>query len=146
MKKTILMLTASLLITGGIVTGCNTPAEKVEKAQQEVDEANNKLDKVTDEYQADIAKYRLEATKRIAANEKSIAEFNARIDDQKKVAKADYTIKIAELEKKNTDMKKKMDDYKEDGKDKWEKFKLEFNHDLEELGKAFKDLTVKNVQ
>lgn len=140
------MLTASLLITGGIVTGCNTPAEKVEKAQQEVDEANNKLDKVTDEYQADIAKYRLEATKRIAANEKSIAEFNARIDDQKKVAKADYTIKIAELEKKNTDMKKKMDDYKEDGKDKWEKFKLEFNHDLEELGKAFKDLTVKNVQ
>lgn len=146
MKKTILMLTASLLITGGIVTGCNTPAEKVEKAQQEVDEANNKLDKVTDEYQADIAKYRLEATERIAANEKSIAEFNARIDDQKKVAKADYTIKIAELEKKNTDMKKKMDDYKEDGKDKWEKFKLEFNHDLEELGKAFKDLTVKNVQ
>lgn len=140
------MLTASLLITGGIVTGCNTPAEKVEKAQQEVDEANNKLDKVTDEYQADIAKYRLEATERIAANEKSIAEFNARIDDQKKVAKADYTIKIAELEKKNTDMKKKMDDYKEDGKDKWEKFKLEFNHDLEELGKAFKDLTVKNVQ
>lgn len=135
------MLTASLLITGGIVTGCNTPAEKVEKAQQEVDEANNKLDKVTDEYQADIAKYRLEATERIAANEKSIAEFNARIDDQKKVAKADYTIKIAELEKKNTDMKKKMDDYKEDGKDKWEKFKLEFNHDLEELGKAFKDLT-----
>lgn len=140
------MLTASLLITGGIVTGCNTPAEKVEKAQQEVDEANNKLDKVTDEYQADIAKYRLEATERIAANEKSIAEFNTRIDDQKKVAKADYTIKIAELEKKNTDMKKKMDDYKEDGKDKWEKFKLEFNHDLEELGKAFKDLTVKNVQ
>ena len=28
---------------------------------------------------------------------------------------------------------------------KWEKFKVEYNHDMDELGKAFKDLTVKNT-
>ncbi|MFN0047523.1 MAG: hypothetical protein ACKVOU_00200 [Cytophagales bacterium] len=43
-------------------------------------------------------------------------------------------------------MKKKMDDYKEDGKENWEKFKTEFNHDMDEIGNAFKDLTVKNVK
>ncbi len=43
-------------------------------------------------------------------------------------------------------MKKKMENYKEEGKDKWEIFKAEFSHDMDELGKAFKDLTVKNVK
>lgn len=146
MKKTILILSASLLITGGIFTGCTSPAEKVENAKDKVTEANTNLDKANEEYLADMAKYRIATNEKIAANEKSIAEFNARIDDQKKVAKSEYKIKIAELEKKNTDMKKKLDEYKENGKDNWEKFKTEFNHDMEELGKAFKDLTVKNVK
>ena len=39
-----------------------------------------------------------------------------------------------------------MDDYKVEGKDKWEKFKTEFSHDMDELGKGFKDLTVKNIK
>ena len=43
-------------------------------------------------------------------------------------------------------MKQKMADYKEEGKEKWETFKVEFNHDMEELGNAFKDLTVKNTK
>ena len=42
-------------------------------------------------------------------------------------------------------MKKKMDDYKAEGKEQWEAFKTEFSHDMDELGQAFKDLTVKNV-
>ena len=41
-------------------------------------------------------------------------------------------------------MKKSMDDYKAGGKEQWEKFKAEFNHDMDELGKAFKDLSVDN--
>ena len=39
-----------------------------------------------------------------------------------------------------------MDEYKADGKENWEKFKAEFNHDMDGLGSAFKDLTVKNVK
>jgi len=43
-------------------------------------------------------------------------------------------------------MKLKMDNYKLEGKENWEKFKMEFSHDMDELGKAFSDLTVKNVK
>ena len=43
-------------------------------------------------------------------------------------------------------MKKRLEDYKADSKDKWESFKTEFNHDMDELGSAFKDLTVKNTK
>ena len=41
------------------------------------------------------------------------------------------------------DMKNKLDDYKTEGKEKWEVFKTEFSQDMDELDKAFNDFTVK---
>ena len=49
--------------------------------------------------------------------------------------------KLADLERENTDMKKQMDDYKSDGKDKWETFKAGFNKSMDDLGESLKDLT-----
>lgn len=43
-------------------------------------------------------------------------------------------------------MKKKLDDYKADGKDKWEQFKKDFSRDMDDLGNAFKDLTTKKTK
>jgi len=40
-------------------------------------------------------------------------------------------------------IKMKMADYEEDNN--WEEFKTKFNHDMKELGNAFSDLTVNNV-
>ena len=145
MKKSILILAISALITGAFLTSCNSPSKRVENAEDKVKEANQDLNKANEEYLADIESYRKEAADKIAANNRSIAEFNARIESEKKDAKADYKKRIAALEQKNSDMKKKMDDYKAEGKDKWKAFKIEFSHDLDEIGKAFKDLTVKNV-
>lgn len=144
MKKSIIV--AALFVFTIIVGACSSPTEKVEEAKTDVVEANKELDEANAEYMADMAKYKIETAEKIAANEVIIKDFNARIASQKKDAQVEYKQKVAELEMKNSDMKKKMDDYKLDGKENWEKFKTEFNHDLDELGKAFKDLTVKNVK
>ncbi|MBA3704367.1 MAG: peptidase M23, partial [Bacteroidetes bacterium] len=136
----------SVFITGAVFTSCSSPEKKVENAETGVLEANQDLDQANAEYLADVETYRKETAEKIAANNQSIAEFNARIENEKKEAKADYKKKIAELEQKNTDMQKRMDDYKVDGKDKWETFKAEFSHDMDQLGDAFKGLTVKNVK
>jgi peptidoglycan hydrolase CwlO-like protein len=144
MKKSIYVITASALIAASILTSCSTSAEKVENAQDKVSEANMDLETANEEYLVDIENYRKETEATIAANDKSIAEFNARIENEKNEAKADYKKKIAELEQKNSDIKKKMAEYKAEGKEKWELFKTEFSRDMDELGKAFKDLTVKN--
>ncbi|CAH0997947.1 hypothetical protein EMA8858_04082 [Emticicia aquatica] len=148
MKKSILALGIFTFITSTIILSCNsnTPAEKVENAQTEVADANKDLEKANEEYMADMASYKKESADKIATNEASIKDFNERISTEKKTAKAEYQKKINELEEKNTDLKKKLDDYKENGKENWAKFKTEFNHDMDELGKAFKDLTVKNVK
>jgi hypothetical protein len=141
------LLSASLLVVSiALSTGCSTPAEKVENAQENVADANAKLATANAEYLADIEAYRKETAIKIAANDQSVIEFNARIKDDKKEAKEKYQERIKELNQKNSDMKKKMDDYKATGKDNWESFKKEFSHDMDELGKAFKDLTVKNVK
>lgn len=146
MKKSILILAASTFITGALVTSCNSPEEKVENAQENVAEAHQDLDKANEEYLADVETYRKATAERIAANDQSIAEFNLRLANDKQEAKEDYRKKVTELEQKNSDMRKKMDDYKVEGKDNWEIFKTEFNRDMDELGQAFKDLTVKNTK
>ena len=143
MKKSILILAAFTLMTGAIMTSCNTPTQKAENAQDKVTEANQDLDKANQEYLVDIENFRKETADKIAANNQSIAEFKARIENEKMEAKADYKNIITELEQKNSDMKMKLDDYKTEGKEKWEIFKTEFSHDMDELGKAFNDLTTK---
>lgn len=146
MKPSIFIKPAAAIILVAIVLSCNSPAEKLNKAEVNVTEAQENLDKATEAYLTDVENYRNETAGKIAANNKSIGEFKARIENEKKEAKADYKKKVAELEQKNSDIKKRLDDYKADSKEEWEKFKTEFNHDMEELGNAFKDLTVKNTK
>ncbi|WP_428659248.1 hypothetical protein [Runella sp.] len=145
MKKNILTLAVFTMLAGTILTSCMTPAQKVKNAQNNVKEANVDLDKANREYLADVENYRKETAAKIAANDLAIAEFNTKIENEKEDAKADYTKKVAVLKQKNIDMKMRMDDYKVDGKEKWKMFKTEFGHDMDELGKAFKDLVVKNT-
>lgn len=134
-------------MSGASTISCtNSTSEKLEKAKDNSVEAQEDLNKANSDYLADVENYRKISSERIIANEKSIAEFNQRTSNEKAEAKLEYKKKIAELEKKNSDMKKRLDDYKADGKDKWQDFKTEFNHDMDELGMAFRDLTVKNTK
>lgn len=146
MKKTFLVFTTSAFMLSLAFTGCNTASEKVEHAQEEVKDAKEDLVEANQDYLAEVETYRSETAQKIAANEQSAADFRERIKDDKKEAKAEYYKKIEALEEKNSDMKKKMDDYKADSKENWEKFKTEFSHDMDEMGAAFKDLTVNNVK
>ena len=146
MKRSILNITASVFVACFALTSCGTPAEKLENAENNATEANKDLNEAHEEYMASIETYRKETAEKCEANEKSIADFNARIENEKSEAKADYKKKVAELEQKNSDMKKKMADYKAAGKENWENFKTEFTHDMDELGKAFKSLAVNDVK
>jgi ABC-type Fe3+-citrate transport system substrate-binding protein len=146
MKKSIAVFALLTFIFTTVITSCNNTSDtqKVEEAKVEVNEANKDLDEANKEYLADILNYKSETEAKIAANEASIADFNLRIVKQKKAAQVEYKEKIAKLEMKNTDMKKKLADYKSEGKENLDKFKSEFNADMEELGQALKDFTIKN--
>lgn len=142
MNKSIL----TLAILAALTIGCNSSSKNLEEAQEDVVEAHNELDQANLDYEADLDNYRSETAKTIEANNQSIADFKVRIANEKKEKKAEYEAKINELDQKNSDMKKKLDEYQADGKEKWEAFKIEFSRDMNELGLAFKDLTVNNTK
>jgi len=144
MKKSILILAGVVFTTSAILISCNTPAEKVQDAKEDVSAAKVALDKAQQEYMEDLNNYRKETAERIAENERTAADFRVKIANEKREAKATYEDKLAELERKNTEMKNKINGYNSNNKDGWQDFKAEFNRDMDELGKAFKDLTVKN--
>lgn len=145
MKNTFIRTSIIAFTACTLFTSCMSSKKKLDNAETKVAEAKKDLDKANEEYRADMANYRKETSEKIAANEKSINEFNEKIADKNEETETTYEQKIAELKLKNNEMKKKMLDYKDDGKQNWEKFKNEFSHDMDELGKAFKGLTVKNT-
>ncbi len=144
MKKSIQMIFTLLVASVVFFTGCKTPEEKVENAEENVINANEDLAAENEAFLLEIEEYKKNTNAQIAANEKSIKYFNARIATKKSDAKVAYEKRIAELNYKNTDMKKKMDDFRTDNRENWEIFKSEFSIDMEELGSEFRDFTIKN--
>jgi uncharacterized protein YaaN involved in tellurite resistance len=142
MKKSILILASGLFISTTLFTSCNSSAQKVEDAKENVSEANADLNKANEEYISDMNNYKAVANEKITANEESIVQFKKRIENEKQEAKAEYNKKINALEAKNTDIKKKLADYKADGKANWELFKAEFTREMHEIGNAITSFTI----
>lgn len=144
MKSSKLLFLFTMLSIFFMFTSCDNAAQKVVKAEENVVDAEKDLQMAEEEYLADVEQYKLLSAEKIAANDRSIAEFNARIEQEKKEVRADYKAKIKSLEIKNSDMKKKMDEYRVEGKDKWELFKTEFGKDMDELGESISNFGKKD--
>jgi uncharacterized protein YukE len=139
MKKSFTLM-VSFMVAVLVSISCSSPLRKVERAQNNVTEANKELDKANKEYLEDIKKYKSETAARIALNKQLIADLKARKKEEKDVDKDDFNKRIALLEQRNSDLKKTLDEYHGDGEDKWQVFKTKFNQDMNDLGNAFKDM------
>ena len=82
---------------------------------------------------------------KIKENELRIAELRAKIAKPGTGQKSDSMNqnKIVNLKQRNDLLKAKIKTYESNHTD-WESFKREYNHDVDELGNAFKDLTIDN--
>jgi len=149
MKNTILVLVITLFMIGAFMTSCQWSSEKSDNVQEKVKDTKEKVvDSIKVRNQAirdSIQVFKRESEEIISSNEKKLTELKGKLANEKKEDRAVLEKKLTELEQKNSDIKEKLENYKDEGQDKWEMFKAEVNHDMNELGKAFKDLTVKNV-
>jgi len=127
----------------------DSPAEKVQDARDKLKEAREGVMKAREDLvqalKDSVRNFREESQERNNKNEKIIAEFKDLLPAVRDELVAKYHIRVEELEQKNTEMKRKLDEYKVEGKGKWISFKHEFNHDMNGLEKALKDLTVENL-
>ena len=153
MKKILFTLAVTTFIAGAIFTGCVSPSQKLKNAEENVIDAKNAvLDAQSDLNQAhqdsitEYQQFKIESENRIIANEKSIEELRVKIVSTNDENRVLYETKLADLQKRNYELKIKLDEYKVDETDKWQTFKSEFKHDMDELGKAFSDFTVSNTK
>jgi len=150
MKKIIMMNAGTALLAGTILSGCESSTKKVENARENLKEAKeNVVDSKNELNQAlhdSINSYKTDLEYRTTSYDKSIASLKSKVATQKKENKVAYEKALNKLELKNNQLKKKLQDYKEEGLDKWTSFKEEFTHDMDELGEAINDLTKNNVK
>ena len=143
MKNKLIILASALFVAGSFLSGCQWQDKKMETSQENIQDAREDLADARMELKKSIAQFKFDSEKAIAANEKRIEGFKMKMGDMMGETKVNYNKQVMMLETKNTELKMKMADYKEDNN--WQVFKTEFNHDMKELGKAFSDLTVNNV-
>ena len=154
MKKSIITLSAAVFAAGSILSGCSSPEKKVENAQENVQDAKQDVKDAKQELAAsehaaavsDFQKFKMEANEQINNNDRRITELRIDMKSESKDARALDGKKIDALETRNHDLKVKLDGYNDDGKTDWQEFKKEFNHDMDGIGEAFKNITVRNTK
>src|SRR3989339_718964 len=126
MKTHYFILSALMIIAASLLTGCDySRGKKVEDAKAE--------------YEKEWQQFQKDAEFKIRSNENRINEFKTEIQTARGKFKAKYEKEVVRLEERNIELKKKISEYKYDGKEDWEEFKRGINHDLDVVGTALND-------
>jgi hypothetical protein len=144
MKKTILTLAITMVMAGASLTAIGQQNKKAAKARKEVADAKKDLREAKIDSAADYQRFNTEAQVQIMDNDKKIAELRAQKASDNKEIKEKYDKQVLALEQKNNNLKTKIKGSSTTKTDRWAAFKREFTHDINEFGKAFKDIGVNN--
>lgn len=79
-------------------------------------------------------------------NKETIATLKEDIKSESKEKQVEIEDQLKVLEQKNQSLKERIKDYRGSNNTKQEASKTEFNHDMDDLGQALKDLTQKNIK
>lgn len=146
MKKTIFYTALAVIAASSIFTSCESKEKKVEDAKEDVQDAKQELKKAQRELNTEYPTFKTDAETKIADNEKRIAELREKLNKPGKAPFDDLRKKrIDELEEKHAALRSRLYGYEKERSD-WETFKREFNHDMEGIGNAFKDLGKDNTK
>lgn len=144
MKTRILRWTLTGIVAVFASAAFGQESEKATEARKNVAKANLELREAKLDSASDYKKFKEDAELKIAENQKKIESLKEKKQADNKITKDDYDKKVMALEEKNTALKLKVKEADNTKTSRWTSFKKEFNRDLDEIGQAFKDLTVDN--
>lgn len=147
MKTIIKRFTLLSIVTLFIATGCsNSPeneTEALKDAKENVVNAQADLAIAKKDSVEEYNKYKTVALYTLTDNENKIKALKEERKSESANSRDKYLKELDALEKKNAELKSKMNLYQDGPKDKWEAFKKGFNHEVDELGKAISALATK---
>lgn len=145
MKNQHVPLIATLLISVFLFMGCEKSPE-----QKEIDLANTVKDARQDlkdaqvQYEKEWQQFKIDAELKITTNEKKIDAIKTEMKSTAPKFKAKYENTVLTLEQKNIELRKRLNDFKYDGKNNWEEFKTLFNNDIDAVSTAISNVFPEN--
>ncbi len=150
MKTPILKLVILAAIVGMVYISCNNSPkakeENLKEAKDEVVDAKADLAKTTLDSINDFNKYKESMEKKLVENEKLIADLKSKNTSKDKSTQALYVNQLDKLEMRNGELKHKIEAYKQGPEQKWELYKVDFNKDMDDLGKSISNMAERNMK
>ena len=137
MKNKYFVLAVFMLIAGSVFTGCE---KNRGDATEEVKQANQDMMDAQTQFEKDWQQFKSDAELKINANQQKIDDFKVAMKTTSTKFKAKYENEVLTLEQNNIELKKKLNDYKYEGKANWDEFKLSFNNDMDSVGNTLNDI------
>jgi hypothetical protein len=133
-KTSTVVLAATGLLAGIFISGCASTSDRdVSTTKQEAREARA-------EQRAEWKAFKKDSEEKIDANQTKIDEFKVKMDNAGPERKAKYGDRVAKLEQKNSDLRKRLEEYQDREPSRWEEFKTNFKHDMDGIGETMSDL------
>ncbi|HEY5748820.1 MAG TPA: hypothetical protein VIU12_22275 [Chryseolinea sp.] len=146
MKTKILAFTLTGVMIAASLTTFAQEDKKAKEARKDVAEAKKDLREAKTDSAADYQKFKTASETKIRENQMEIASLKAKKSTDTKEVKDRYDKRVVALEQKNNDLKKKINGAGTVKTSAWPTFKREFNHDMNALGHAIKDIGVDNTK
>lgn len=146
MKRMMYYLITTMVVTGVILTACQSSTTKREKARaEEMPDTVIYIDQNSKTTLKDsIDQFKKHSEKQIRLNNEEIVLFKAKIVAENKKQKIKDDKKIAELELRNNDLVIRLDNYYDESQEQWDSFKTEYNEDMYDLGNELKGILIEN--
>lgn len=140
MSYSVVFVTTITLIAAFMLSGCDSPSNKMDKAEASVIEAERDLKIAKSEVEAELQMYREENANRITEYNRTISEIEQKIENESdKEVKDRLEIKLDEVEESHHELKREIDNYEASGRENWDDFKDNFTNRMDDLGTSLKD-------
>jgi hypothetical protein len=150
MKTRVILKIILATLVGSTLSNCNkSPKAKeddLNNAKQEVVVAKDDLDEATTDSVYAFNKYKSSIQIKLVENEKLITNLKTNLKNKDRKTQTLYYKQLENLQLKNTELKLKIENYKQGASQKWELFKVDFNNDLDQLGKSISKMANNNLK
>lgn len=142
MKYSIGIITIVTLTALFVLSGCDNPSHKMEKAEISIIETNrdHELYNPNSEVESELRNYRAENADRIIVYNRNINMIKQKIENEPdRVVRERDEIRLERYEVTHRELKREMDNYKVSGRDSWDNFKDSFGSRMDDLGNSLDD-------
>ncbi len=146
LSKQIVAFTFGAFIVTMIYAGCeSTPEKRIENAEEGLHEAKKEIKEAIKDartaYRDEWHTFQFEMEAKIRDSEYRMNELKRKMVKADGKTKSKFDKEIEAVERQNENLKHRLAEYKDEGKEKWDEFKTDFAREVEIIEKSLSDLT-----